>query len=441
MKNTSALLHKLTATFAAATALALSGCSGGFQQAMNQPVTLAGTALHGKVHGGQQPVASASLYLYAASTSGYSAANANLLRSSVLTDAGGNFNITNDYTCTAGQQMYLVVVGGNSGGGTNANIALMAALGDCANLSASTNILMNEVTTIASVYALAPFMSDYTHIGSSATNKQGLARAFNNVNKLVSNSTGSAGGPALAANASLPLEEINTLANILAACINTGGVSGNSAGACATLFADMTPSGGTAPSDTIGLALALARNPALNVDKVFPYALPTSPFMPQLSRAPADWTVTISYNTGALSTPATTTVDTQGNIWVADPATNTVAVLTQTGAPASGSPFSGNGLNAPSSIAIDSAGNGWIANGSGTTVSVFTASGSVVGGSPFSGGGAISAPTSIAIDAPGNIWIGNRASKTVTELSNSGGLLYQSPVQTGTPGSVAINPR
>jgi hypothetical protein len=440
MKNTKQLLQYVPAILAATAAIALAGCNGGFEQGANRPVTIPGTALQGNVHGGQQPVVGAQVSLYAASTTGYSAATANVLTAAVTTDTGGNFNITGDYPCTAGQMVYIVAVGGDPGSGTNPNSALMAALGDCASLNAGNFISVNEVTTVASAYALAPFMSDITHVGSSSTNTQGLVRAFNNVNKLTNIATGSASGPALATGAIFPTAELNTLANVLAACINsTGGTGGDTT--CGKLFNYVTPTGGTAPTDTIGLALALAHNPSLNVASVFDQVMPTSPFQPQLPSAPSDWTLSVSYKTGGLNAPASTAVDSSGNIWVANAGNSTVSVLSQAGSPLSGSPFSGNGLNAPSAVAIDSAGNAWIANAGSSSVSAFTSAGATVPGSPFSGNGTISAPSSVAIDAPGNIWIANTGNKTVTELNSAGSFIYQSSAQTTGPTSIAINPR
>lgn len=82
-------------------------------------------AISGHVFGGQQAVTSAHIYLLAVSTGGYSTASSSLLITStngtdsiggyVLTDASGNFNITGDYSCTTGQQMYLLATQGNPG--------------------------------------------------------------------------------------------------------------------------------------------------------------------------------------------------------------------------------------------------------------------------------------------------------------------------------------
>jgi hypothetical protein len=81
----------------------------------------------------------------------------------VVSDGGGNFNLTGTYICPAApnDQVYLVATGGDPGGGTNANLALMAAPGTYSGLSSGSFISINEVTTVAAAYALSGFMTDY----------------------------------------------------------------------------------------------------------------------------------------------------------------------------------------------------------------------------------------------------------------------------------------
>jgi hypothetical protein len=427
-------LSGLAAT--AVLAALLTGCSG-FNA---KPASIAGPAIQGNMHGGQQPIAGATLALYAAGTTGYSATNTNLFSAPVTTTANGNFTF-GSWNCTPGQQLYLVGTGGNPGAGTNNNVALMAALGDCGMLTSNTYISVNEITTIGSVFALAPFMSGYAGLGSSATNTAGLARAFASVNKLVNIANGQAGGSALPAGATAPVDEIYTLADIIANCINsTGGVAGDGS-ACGTLFSLTTPAGGAAPTDTIQAALNIAHNPALNVAALYKSSPAASPYAPQLSTAPSDWTLAVTYSTGGFSAPRSTTVDAGGNIWVANSTGNSVSVLAQTGVPVTGSPFTGNGLAGPTAVAIDAGGNGWIANKGGSTVSAFAVSGATVSGSPFAGSGTISAPTSIAIDAPGNVWIANSGNSSVTQLTSAGTYVQQVSSGITNPQSLAINPK
>jgi hypothetical protein len=421
----------------AATSLLLSGCSGLVPTAV--PAPIAGPAIRGNIHGGQQPISGAAIHLYAAGSTGYAAPNTDLLTSAVASATDGSFSITAKYTCTAGQQMYLVAIGGNPGAGANSNAALMAALGDCSTLTASRFISVNEVTTVGSVFALAPFMSGYAALGAPATNTAGLTRAFASVNKLINVAAGSAPGSALPTGATAPTAEIDTLADVIAACINsTGGAAGDGS-PCGTLFSLATPTNGTVPTDTIGATLAIAQNPALNVTALFQLATPTAPFTPRLGSQPSDWTMSISYAAGGFSTPKSTTIDALGNIWVANSGNNTVTLLSQTGTPVM-PPISGNGLNAPAAIAIDANGNAWVANRGASTVSTFTITGGTFAGSPFSGAG-LSNPSAIAIDAPGNIWVVNSTNNSLSELAATGAPIQQLTSGVASPSAIAINPK
>lgn len=187
----------------------LTGCGlGANNSGAATPIAVAGSHLRGSVHGGQQPVSGSVIQLYAASSTGYGSgfpygSGTSLLGSNiVMTDASGGFNITNDYICPAASTLvYLVATGGNPGIGStnNPNIAVMAALGPCGNLSASTFIAVNELTTVASVWALSPFMTGIGNIGTSSTNAIGLTNAFATVNKLVNVGTGATEGTTLPA--------------------------------------------------------------------------------------------------------------------------------------------------------------------------------------------------------------------------------------------------
>jgi len=442
-------LQLASVALATIAAIFATGCAANFSS-VAAPQPQKGVALHGLVHGGQQPVSQSAIHLYAAGTNyvtgsgGYTGTNKDLLYSAVLTDGGGSFNITGDYSCTAGQQIYIVAVGGYPAGinnPSNPNITLVAALGDCSTLSSTTDITINEITTVAAAYALAPFMTSYASAGTSPANASGLTRAFINAAKLANTVTGTPGGPALAAGATAPLAQIDMLANVLAACVNSAGGSAGDQSTCGNLFQFTTPASGSAPADTLTAAINIAHYPTVNVTKLFNIAVPSSPFPTLLPEPPTDWTLAISYATPGLNRPKTTTIDATGNIWIANSGNNTLTVLGQTGAPVTNSPFTSNGLNAPSAIAIDSTGYAWIANQGSATVSAFTLSGSAVNGSPFGGTGTINAAMSIAIDAPGNIWVANSGSSSLTELHPDGTFYQQVSTGQVTPTSLAINPK
>jgi phosphatidylserine/phosphatidylglycerophosphate/cardiolipin synthase-like enzyme len=98
---------------------------------------------------------------------------------------------------------------------------------------------------------------------------------------------------------------LQTLADIVATCVNSaGGVAGDPS-ACGQLFALATPSGGSAPTDTVRAILNILTHPAANVSQLFAL-LPAQPaFVPTLTSAPATWALPVASNT---STPLTYTL-------------------------------------------------------------------------------------------------------------------------------------
>lgn len=418
----------------AAATLTTTGCGTNAVESGAAPVQIAGTALNGSVHGGQQPVSGATIQLYASSSNGYGAPAYALLTKGITTDGAGGFNITADYTCpSSSSQVYLVATGGNPGAGTNASLAMMAALGACGNLTAATFINLNEITTIASVYALAPFMTGYANVGTSAGNMQGLTNAFATVNKLANITSGSPSGT-LPAGATAPVAEINTLANIIASCINTTGASSPQ---CTMLFSQTTPAGGAAPTDTIGAALNIARNPGNNVSGLLALNSANAPFQPSLNFA-SDYTVAIKYKPTA-SAPAATAISQTGDVWVANGGNSTLSKLDATTGAAT--IYSGGGLSGPSGLAFDQAGNVWVTNRTASTLSVFNSAGTGTAVTLSSG---LSSPTDIAIDGTNQLWITNSGNSSLTHVVVNGVAVVSSTSVTGggvnAPLAVAIDP-
>ena len=182
---------------APAMAAMLSGCATGGNFATDAPAASA-INMQGRVHGGQQPVSGATIQLYKASLTGANLASTPLIASTVMSDAFGNFSITGTYTCQAGDLLYITATGGNpgvSGTQNNSALALMAGLGSCSTvLGTNRFIQINELSTVATAWALAPFMSSSTQLSVAATNIVGLTQAFQTVDKIVNTSTGTLGG-------------------------------------------------------------------------------------------------------------------------------------------------------------------------------------------------------------------------------------------------------
>jgi streptogramin lyase len=385
------------------------------------------------VHGGQQGVSGSTIQLYAAGATGYGSAGTPLLTKTVTTNGAGSFAITGDYSCpSASTQVYIVATGGNPGlalGTNNTALTMMAALGPCGNLTSSTFIFIDEVTTVASVYALAPFMSTGggTKLGATSTNAQGLANAFATVNNLVNTAQGTAPGPNLPTGATAPTAELNTLADLLSLCVNTSGL----AGVCTTLFTAATPGGLSQPTNTIDAMLDIALNPGHNVSTLFTLLTGIVPFEPTLAAAPNDWTVATNYAGGGLNKPQSIAVDGSGNVWVANNGANSISEFSSIGkAMSSSAGYTGGGLNVPWGIAMDIPGNVWVTDAivNGGSVSRFSSSGSVISGSPYTGNG-LNQPFGVAVNGAGVVWTANF--KSTSAFQNTGVAQMGSPYGPG----------
>ena len=421
--------------------LLFAGCAGTY----SAPPTASpspGVKLSGSVFGGQQPIVGAHIYLFAANTNGYGQASVPLLNPSatglsdsigayVTTDDQGGFTITGDYSCTPNTQVYLYAQGGNPGAGVNSGAGLLAALGNCPSsnsfLATVPFISVNEVTTVAAAYAMAGFASDATHVSSSGTAlaQTGIANAFANAANLADISSGTALTATPAGNGNVPNTLINTLANVLAACVNSNGPG---SAPCSTLFANSLSGGasGTTPTDTASAIINIAHNPGANIAALFTLPTATSPFAPSLASAPNDLSIFLRYNFPGINSQSflTIAIDGSGNAWIPNDETNSIVELSSNGSLISPSAGYANGqLSNPSSVAIDDSGNAWVANINTKSVTKISSNGTVL--SPSSGftRGGLDNPLGIAVDGAGNAWIANDAGASVasvTKLSSDG---------------------
>jgi hypothetical protein len=271
-------------------AIVLIGC--GVQQGPLASTTGA-HAVQGRVKGGSQPITDASIQLYAVGTDGSGSASTPLLTAPVTTDSTGAFSVTGLYTCpTPTSQVYVTATGGNPGltaGSTNSALALMAAVGSCSNLTSTTSIYIDEVSTVSAVVLLSPYMASLSRIGSASDPADilNVTNAFINSAELLQTVTVSPAFPTATINTRA--ETVRSLANSLAGCVNTNGSTAGDT-QCAQLFAAATPVGQSAPADTIQAALNIILNPTLNVGTVYQLAAPIAAYQPGLSTAPGDWT-------------------------------------------------------------------------------------------------------------------------------------------------------
>ena len=367
----------------------LTGCSSGasFPDAgspsTGAPSSDFQTVLRGNIHGGQQPIVGASIYLLAAGTTGYGSSATSLLTNAsdagyptqvdgssryyATTDSGGNFQIVD--ACTPGQQVYIASVGGNAGSGTNSAANEIAILGQCPAAgnfdSTLTGVYVSEISTVAGAYSASAYAVNTFDVGSPNTPLAltGIANAFANsanlfniedVNDVARTHTLSGSGVA-------PQTKVHTLANILAACINSAGPASP---ACSTLFVNAKTAGttGIAPSDVATAAMNIAHNPWANVSALFDLQSPSSPFSPQLSSAPSDFSLALSFPGAALANHPSLAIDGSGNVWTVVPNSTAVTEISPTGRLLSGSTgFAiGGGFANARGMAFDINSNLWV---------------------------------------------------------------------------------
>ena len=391
--------------------------------------------LEGKVHGGNQPVAGAAIQLYAAGSTGYASAATPLLTLPVFSLPDGSFSITGEYACpSATTQVYLTASGGNPGlapGTNNTALAMMAALGNCGSLTSTTYITVNEVSTVAAVFSLAPFMTGTGNVGTSATNAAGLQNAMLSPGIMVPTATGAA---AISTSTNIqgyqqpgtqmPTAKIDTLGDVLAACVNSDGST--SAGMpCGLLFAATTPAGGSAPTDTVQAALSMAQHLTTGVNAQIALSAANAPFQPTLTAAPADWALGYGsvqqeeyVNTAAL--------DGLGDFWSAGFYENAPGFISGSGPDAG---FARSSSSLSFGMALDQNENLWLlsaqsANGSASGVYEVSPSGSNLPCSASCGPYTFANDYifSIAVDRSNRVWMVG-ANGTLYEMTTSGTLL------------------
>ncbi len=285
---------------AAVAILTMSGCGlSGSAVAVPGRDTLVGT-----VRGGNQPVSGSRIQLYATGTSGAGSAAQPLLSNPVESDSNGNFLIPTGFRCPSqASQIFLVAEGGNPGlasGTDNRALALTAMLGSCSKLSAANPIIIDEVTTVGSVWPLATYMRSPTDLGSAA-NDTTFQSAVSSVPEFVNLAEGSSPGTPTPTSYFAQNSKLYSLADALSDCVNSSGGSAGDGSPCGLLFTMASSAGGAPPTDTITAAMQIAQNPDNNVTGIFSLVRPNNPFQPTLPTAPSDWRMNLTY---AVATPS-----------------------------------------------------------------------------------------------------------------------------------------
>lgn len=414
--------------------LTLSACDDGSGGGTPGFPNVSSTTINGTVSSGAQPavpISGATVSLYRAQ------AGAPDLIAQAVTDGNGQFVVP--LPNANGDDVFYAVARKTGA------IELAAVISP----AIPSTLIINELTTVATAYAMAQFLDNGVIVGPGLSLKIAAGMADN----LVTSATGTT-SPVIRSSPNgdetNTQRELATLANILAACTQ------NYPNACAALFA-LTPSSGGAASTTIFEAIAnIARNPAAHVAPLFALGDALHTFAPSLtaeqgplSATPLQkleaWTVAVKVNgTGSTACPfggpANIAFDAQGYAWITNNvvqgtpnSANCMVVLRPDGRPADGaggtvvSPVFGGGIKGQGfGVTVDTRGHIWAGNfGWGTcpdciptgSVSEFTATGIPL--SPAAGyvGGTDRIQGTVS-DQRNNIWMASYENNAVVVFPN-----------------------
>src|SRR5262245_41307107 len=348
----------------------------------------AAVRIEGQVQAGGGPLANSTVTLWAAS-----AADPRQL-AQATTSSDGRFNIDSQETIGADVILYLIAKGGeaavNKGSGGNPAVALLSVLG---NTPPST-VVINEMTTVASVWTHAQFLNGAAIKGPSL----GLKIAAGNVPSFVDLQTGGWGTAIqdpLNSGQTPTMANFATLADVLAGC----GTRVN-ADACSKLFAATTPPTGVTPTDTLTAAQSIARYPWYQPERLFAlldefYPVPQGkrmrpvPFMPYLNFSPSAWVLPLKFDGGGYRAGGKAMFDSEGNLWVGDNFTvgwqgqdafwqGNATKFNPNGKPLSPvtTGFAGGGMQGGTSgAAVDAKDNAWLSSYGSKSIAVFDKNG------------------------------------------------------------------
>lgn len=353
--------------------------------ALSSAPAFAADRINGQVLGAGAPIVGSTVTLWAAGTD----APRQLAQTRTGTD--GRFALSAD---GKGAILYLVATGGRPGAGKasgdNPALALITVLGG----KAPPKVVINEMTTVASVWTHNQFIDGAAIKG----NALGLKIAAGNVPSFVDLQTGGWGSTIqdpLNSSQTPTMANFATLADALSGCATQV-----TPDACNKLFAAATPPTGAAPSDTLTAAESIARYPWYRPDRLFGlleafYPIPQGktmrpvPYTPYLNFSPSAWVLPLKFDGGGYRAGGKAMFDSAGNLWVGDNFTigwhaqDTLWQGNATKFDPNGKPlspittgFAGGGMQGGTfGAAVDAKDNAWLASYGGQSIAVFDKTG------------------------------------------------------------------
>ncbi|MGA7156933.1 MAG: hypothetical protein WBY53_08815 [Acidobacteriaceae bacterium] len=270
------------------------------------------------------------------------------------------------------------------------NIAVLGLCPTTGNFSSGTGALsfvyIDEVSTTAAAYALNAFGNGWFAIGAPASNLAGIEHAATNAGQLynITDDTSANAGGALATtsyvgggNGVVPQATVNTIANILASCVDSTNTSTTTSDQCSTLFTTATSTGdapGINPKDISSAAFNIAAFPAGTGTQSGTFAgtlfnlqdAGSAPFTPNLSSAPNDFGIAITYPASLnshVTNVESVAVDGNGQIWTTAQGDDSITLWSPVGKVVKATTAS----YAYGYVSIDTSNNAWTGNADSTS--------------------------------------------------------------------------
>ena len=269
--------------------------------------------IKGQVLGGGAPIAKSTVTLWEAS------AGAPKQLDQTKTSGDGRFQVR-----TKGAHgdaiLYLIASGGepkaNKGGGDNPGIVLLSVLGN----QPPESVVVNELTTVASAFTNARFISGDAISGNSL----GLRIAAGNVPNLVDLATGGWGKvllDPLNSYMTTTLANLDTLGSLITASFTVANDDWRT-----RFYKAATPTGGATPKNTLEAMAGIAREPWADpkdlyalFDEAYPLPAPdgrrSAPFVPYLVYVPDDFALSLRFSGGGNYAAGRIIFDAEGNLW------------------------------------------------------------------------------------------------------------------------------
>ena len=378
----------------------------------------AADSIKGQVRGGDAPIAQSTVTLFAATV------GAPKQLAQTKTDNEGRFEVRTA-GAPPGSSLYFVATGGvpaaNKAAGNNPAIALLAVVGS----RPPARVVMNEFTTIASVWTHAQLIEGMTIKGEPLQ----LRIAAGNVPNFVDLESGGWGNTIqdpLNSSQTPTMANFATLADLLAGCVTRV-----KADACRSLFEAARPPSGGLPTDTLNTAESIALFPWHQPDKLYAllrqfYSISPGnhmlavPYMPYLNWTPSAWVLPLQFTGGGYLAGGKCMFDSEGNLWVGDNFTigwqgqdslwqGHATKFAPNGTPLSPitTGFTGGGMEGGTfGAAVDSHDNVWLTSYGTKSINVFDKNGKPL--TPPEGinfGGRLGLMQGVIVTPSGDVWV------------------------------------